>query len=270
MEIAHRLPGRIRLRLSRRVHDPERLLDTVREHEGLVSIRYTPITHSVLARFEPGKIPEEEIVLRVALALGLDAGAIPVHVSTSRNAADMTLSTWLSGGFLMSAVFLKITGLAASRVNRWEWMAAITTAGAVLHHAWREFGTRGAIDPEVLSLGYLATSFRGQNLLRAAVLTWMASFGRHLLQKKSQGIIVRPVKKGPGNDSQDYEVTISPEVALSGKHHFSSFMKEMLDQVMAGVGGKDLLDDMRRLSQVHGETLEGMGWIPEGIPLKFS
>ncbi len=48
-------------------------------------------------------------------------------------------------------------------------------------------------DPEILTQGYLVTAFAKQKPLRGAVVTWTASFGRHLLRETARGVEVRPV-----------------------------------------------------------------------------
>jgi hypothetical protein len=269
--IVHRLPGRLRLRLSHALREPERLLATVTGHEGLDSIVYTHITRSVLAQFDPVRLPEEEILLRVALALGLDAGAVPVRVTGAGGGDRMTSSAWVAGALLLAAAGMRIVRRPESQRARWEWLAAMSTVGAVLHHGWQELDERGYFDPEVLTLAYLASAFLRGNLLRAAAVTWGATFGRHLLQERGQGIVVRPVMTGGRDGDPDrYEIAVSPETgAASGRQRIVTLLRALLGYIMAGAGGRDLLGDMRRVSHVHGEVLEGMGWMPDGIPLRF-
>ena len=49
--VVHSLPGRVRARLSVAPGDVQRMLAGVREHPGMDSISFSPITRSILARF---------------------------------------------------------------------------------------------------------------------------------------------------------------------------------------------------------------------------
>ena len=69
--IEHELPGRLRIRLSHALRQPERMRRLVEEHAGVGEVRYTAISRSVLVRYEPKHISTEEIVIRIA------TGAVP-------------------------------------------------------------------------------------------------------------------------------------------------------------------------------------------------
>ena len=78
--VVHSLPGRVRARLSVAPRDVQRMLAGVREHPGMESISFSPITRSILARFNPHEISQEEIVLRIAFHLSLDCDSAPVRL----------------------------------------------------------------------------------------------------------------------------------------------------------------------------------------------
>jgi hypothetical protein len=79
----------------------------------------------------------------------------------------------------------------------------------VLDHGWREVRERGYFDPEVLSLGYLVMAFFMGNFLKASVVTWLMTFGRHLLDAPRASIEVRPVEiTQEGDAAPRYEVEI--------------------------------------------------------------
>ena len=60
--------------------DVQRMLAGVREHPGMESISFSPVTRSILARFNPHEISQEEIVLRIAFHLSLDCDSAPVRL----------------------------------------------------------------------------------------------------------------------------------------------------------------------------------------------
>ena len=78
--VVHSLPGRVRGALLVAPGDVPRMLAGVREHPGMESISYSPITKSILARFNPHEISQEEIVLRIAFHLSLDCDSAPVRL----------------------------------------------------------------------------------------------------------------------------------------------------------------------------------------------
>ena len=78
--VVHSLPGRVRARLSVAPRDVQRMLAGVREHPGMESISFTPITRSILVRFNPHEISREEILLRIAFHLALDCDSAPVRL----------------------------------------------------------------------------------------------------------------------------------------------------------------------------------------------
>ena len=163
---------------------------------------------------------------------------------------------------------------ASGSPTRWDWLAGLGTAGAVIDHAWKELRERGTFDPEVLSLAYLVTAVVRGNFLAASVVTWLASFGRHLLATSPAGVQVRPVEvRGRGNGQSSYEVMIGPDVDAPEQARIVSALQGLLKYAITGGGShpfSTLLDDLRGVSKVHGEVLEGFGRMPQGIPVRFN
>jgi len=273
--VVHSLPWRVRARLSVTPRDVQRMLAGVREHPGMESISFSPITRSILARFHPHEISQEEIVLRIAFHLSLDCDSVPVRllaepeqrpalgVSATASAAAVVLSLVMHG--------LKTVDGSATR---WDWLAGLSTAWAVVEHGWQELRERGRFDPEVLSLAYLVTAFTRGNLLTASVVTWLASFGRHLVAPPPSGVQVRPVEvRGRGNGQSRYEVMIGPDVDAPERVRILSALQGLLKYAITGGGAhsfRTLLEELRDVSKVHGELLEGFGRMPQGIPIRFN
>ncbi len=159
------------------------------------------------------------------------------------------------------------------RPSGWDWLAGLGTAWAVVDHAWKELRDGGRFDPEVLSLAYLVTAFVRGNFLTASVVTWLASFGRHLLAIPPSGVQVRPVEvPGRGKGRSRYEVTIGPDVDAPERARIFSALQGLLKYAITGGGAhpfRTLLEELRDVSKVHGEVLEGFGSVPQGIPIRF-
>jgi hypothetical protein len=273
--VVHSLPGRVRARLSIAPRDVPRMLAGVREHPGMESISFSPLTHSILARFNPHEISQEEIVLRIAFHLSLDCDAVPVRLL-----AEPEQRPALGGSAAVSAVALALSlamhGLRTAKGSptRWDWLAGLGTAWAVVDHAWKELRERGRFDPEVLSLAYLVTAVVRGNFLTASVVTWLASFGRHLVAIPPTGVQVRPVKaRGRGHGQSGYEVMIGPDLDAPERVRMLSALQGLLKYAITGGGSqpfRTLLEELQNVSKVHGEVLEGFGRMPQGIPIRFN
>ena len=273
--VVHSLPGRVRTRMSVAPRDVQRMLAGVREHPGMESISFSPVTRSILARFHPHEISQEEIVLRIAFHLSLDYDAAPVRLLTEpEQRPTLGGSATVSAALLALSLVMHGLKMANGSPTRWDWLAGLGTVGAVVDHAWKELRERGTFDPEVLSLAYLVTAFVRGNLLTASVVTWLSSFGRHLVAIPPTGVQVRPVEvRGRGNGQPGYEVMISPDVDAPERVRILSALQGLLKYAITGGGAipfRSLLEELRDVSKVHGEVLEGFGRMPQGIPIRFN
>jgi hypothetical protein len=271
--IIHSLPGRIRMRLSHDLKDLDKMKETVQDHAGLEAFSYTPVTRSILVRFRPADIRREEIVLRVALSVSLDYGAVPVRVLAEPEREVITDTGVYAAISLLTAYALRSIAPRKQITQLLRWIAGSGTALAVLEHGWREVRERGYFDPEVLSLGYLFTAFTRRNLLNASAVTWLLTFGRHLMEVPRSGIEVRPIRgEDEASGEPDYQVVVGPDSALPDRMKIARALTGLLKYAMTGGGSRGrghLLEDLRDVSRVHGEVLEGMGWMPHGIPMRF-
>jgi hypothetical protein len=273
--VVHSLPGRVRLRLSVAPGDVQRLLAGVREHPGMESTSFSPVTRSILARFNPHEISQEEIVLRIAFHLSLDCNAVPVRLlSEPEQQPALGGSATVSAAALAWSLLMHGLKTATRSPTRWDWLAGLGTAWAVVDHAWKELRQRGTFDPEVLSLAYLVTAFVRGNFLTASVVTWLASFGRHLVAIPPRGVQVRPMDVGGrGNGQSRYELVIGPDADAPERVRILSALQGLLKYAMTGGGAypfRNLLEQLRDVSKVHGEVLEGFGRMPQGIPIRFN
>ncbi len=272
--VVHSLPGRVRARLSVAPRDVQRMLGGVREHPGMESISFSPITRSVLARFNPHEISQEEIVLRIAFHLSLDFDTQPVRLlAAPEQRGAIGGSAVVSAAALASSLVMRGLKLSTGLPTRWDWLAGLGTAWAVVDHAWKELRQRETFDPEVLTLAYLIAAFIRGNFLAASVVTWLASFGRHLVELPSTGVQVRPVEvRGRGNGQSRYEVMIGPDVDAPERVRVLNALQRLLKYAITGGGVhgfRSLLEELRDVSKVHGEVLEGFGRMRQGIPIRF-
>ena len=270
LTIVHTVPGRVRLVLSRHPRDIGRMREEVKGHEGISDLDYTEITRSLVIRFEPAHIGHEEIVLRVALSLSRDYELAPVHILAKPDPQDLTEWSWYSGMLLIAAFVSRLGNWTSPVLDRF---AAFGTAAAVVQHAWQDFHREGNLHPEALSLVYMITSVNKSNFMSATALTWITTFGRHLVNLPATGVQMRAVKI-PGNDEHDsrYQITISlDESSRTDK----MLLFRLLPSVIMDAVGWDrserlsMLDKIRELSKNHGKVLEGLGDLRDGITLRI-
>ncbi|MDY0170730.1 MAG: hypothetical protein RBS80_29585 [Thermoguttaceae bacterium] len=273
--IVHTLPGRVRLRLSRPLADPEAAIAFLREHAGMGAIGYTPRTGSLLVRFDPHAVTAEEITLRVAFRFALDQGARPVRLLAAPEQAVLQNSAVLAGLGLAAAVLLRWLNPREKDTAGAQWLAGLATAWSVADHGWREFRTRGYFDPEVLALAYLAAALVRGNVLGASVVTWLATFGRHLAETSATGAEVQAIPiPGPPEEDPRYELAVGPDVDAPDRMRLGivGMLNSALKYAMTGGGAhglRSLWDELRDVSRVHGEVLEGYGRHRGGIPIRF-
>ncbi len=270
--IVHAIPGRVRVRLSGPPEDAERLVAAVREHDGMPFIRYTPATRSVLVRHDPREIVREEVVLRIATAWAIDQGGVPVRVLAQPERGDFSNLAVLSAGLIGAALLMRL-GRGAGAAPLLERAAGTCTAAAVAEHAWRDVREEGYIHPEVLSIGYLVSAFFRGNFLKASVITWFTTFGRHLLDAPRRGVMVTPVPLRDGESSEPrYEIRVGPDMDLPERERIVGSIQALLKFAITGGaahGERNLVDELRDVSRIHGEVVEGLGRGRHGMPLKF-
>jgi hypothetical protein len=271
LTIEHALPGRLRLRLSSRLADPSLLIQHVRHHDGVLDVAYTPLTGSVLVRSEPDTVSREEIVLRVALAMSLDHGDEPVRVHSDPLPPRMAPSTAVSGLSLLAAGIARTSGTPGA-VSAADLGAGLATAWAVLDHAWGEIREQGSFDPEVASVFFLVAAMVRGNTLPAALLTWFSTFGRHLVEAPRSAVEVRPMRLGNATDGPRYEISVNPVRVEAQGVPLLRLLPSLAWYAFTGARGGlagGLIDQMREVSKLHNQMLEGLSSGPDGFPLRI-
>ncbi len=271
--ILHSLPGRLRVQLSWPPKNVDNMKKMILGHAGINSIQYTPVTRSLLIYFEPCAVTLQEIILRTALALSQEHGLIPVRISAKREVREMSDMVYYSGILLAVAAAGRFIQWPQNMLNALNVAAYTGTVGAVLEHAWTELKRYGVYDPEVLSVVYLVNSMLKGEALSAAVLTWVTTFGRHLLRMPAESVIIQAFQvKGKDSRNSYYDVVVSPDRNMAKGVDFIRFFLSSLTKAAGGAGAftpSSLTRQIRDLPQRHGGILEGMGGIGKGIIVRL-
>ncbi len=208
---------------------------------------------------------------RTASPTRRDNANADVRVLTQPPVRELTDSAFYSGIVLFAALALRAVGQYATGRGTLEGIAGLTTAGAALYHGLVDYRLRGNIDPEVLTVTYLLIALVRGNALPAATLTWVSTFGRHLVRMPPRGIVVRPAETGLGGRSPYLEVLIAPDPTPPDKMTFFGMIPTMALQAMTGEPGRhdSFIHDIRQIAATHNQVLEGVSDFRRGIRLRI-
>ena len=268
--LLHELPGRLRTKLSVAPVDLPRFEKALVSHDGLESVQYNTISKSLLVKYEIGHLTTEEILLRTAIALSMEHEYQAVKVRLGDDDEVMTDAAIIAGLTLLAAGGFQF----ANKSGATAWLtrtSGIAVALAVGEHGWREAREHGYVHPEVLSVAYLLASWVRGNILRGATVTWIASFGRHLLQGPEKSIDVRPVNKYyEENEPRTYQISLAPgQQQQTPLLHLAHGVLGIFG--LSGTAGSSysLYKEIQNMAQAHDRVLEGLELQPKGIPLTF-
>jgi len=266
--VVHSLPHRRRLRLSESPENIGQFLMQVRDHDGIGQLDFNRISRSLLVQFDPQKVHGEEIMMRIAVALSEQKGLVPVYLLTAPAQTRIPAEAWLSGAVLLGAYGLHL-GTGRSQPRTAEWVGGLATAAAVFEHARQEKVQQGTVDPEVWTLLYLVFALWRGRTLRAALITWLTVFGRHLTRYAQGAIEIKPRQSGPRREDVTFEVVLRSGIASPDRVSVTGQLIQSAVGVMGGQAGR-FVGELQQVVRLHDQVLHGLGRFPEGVPVQFS
>lgn len=268
--ISHQLPGRLRLRLSHKLKHPQQTITRVKSLPGVFSTEYTAISLSFLIRFDPLQVSREKLITRIAVSLSFDYAKRPVRILVEPEVREWSDSPFYSALALMVAMGSRLVRLDRKTSLALDWIAGLSTAGAVLHHGWLELRRNGYFDPEVLSVVYLATAFFRGQFLTASLVTWFTAFGRHILKPPPRGVELRiTVMPGDSQGTGRYSISVTADRDDTTATKFSRLLPAAIQYALIGGVGSDgtWLSDIRHLVTVQDELVQELGNAQETMPV---
>ncbi len=178
LEVLHAIPGRIRIRLECPVAS-QRVFSGI---DGVKYCRYNPRLRTLLCEYDPERVGEDRLIQRIGAIYAGEAGAELLHVRrTEESGFSMSPTGMLSLALIGVDGALNLAGSPLAGVS--GWFSTGATLAAVIEHAHQELEARGSFDPEVMSVVYLINSIGKTNSVRASLVAWAATFGRHLIPR---------------------------------------------------------------------------------------
>ena len=193
--ITHKLPNRVRFKLSLPIKEIEEAKRFLVEYSGIDSFEYNPITRSILIYYDNYKVELNEIIMRLSIIYSKQYEMAPVNVFIPKDHKNSSLAYFAITNIIVAALVKSFTNFKSKEiVNFLSWLAIGSTTLAILDHGYKEVSERGSFDPELVSSVYLLNAVRTGNLITGSLITWLAAFGRHIVDLPYEGITIK-VKK---------------------------------------------------------------------------
>lgn len=272
--VAHNLPGRLRVLLS---HPPQKVAQIERivmGHSGVKSAVYSKPTSNLLVVYDPEQIALEEIILRTALCLSADYQLQPIIIKTASAQTSLSALSLFSGLSLLLAHTLSLFNVKTKSLSALPFICGLGTTAAVSEHIYLDLKDKGRFHPEVLSIGYLLSSFLRGKVLKGATTAWMMTFARHLLEPPNKVLKLEAKAMEPSCDAQQcaYEARISRELTTQGG---AMGVLSQLPQLLLGMytdmqltAEDRIFKEIQKISRDHDDVLEGLEHMQHGIRLQ--
>ena len=230
--MVHEMEGRLRVKISHPISDINEAENFIKEVEGVTSFKYNDKIKSILVNYDSNIAYVEDIIIKIALLMKKLYGFHKVKFISNCKKNDMPLFSYYSLASICCSKLMKIIGINARGQEFLNWITIGTTIGAITQHAYMEINEKGTIDPEVMSIMYLINSIGKGNMTEASLVTWITTFGRHILKKSNETFILKVEKsKMRCQDKPCYDISIlSEEINNNNKlDSFRLFASEIIE-----------------------------------------
>lgn len=191
LEVLSAIRGRIRLQLEK----PAASAEAFQKIPGVLGCRYSPHIRTLLCEYDPNLISEDQLLIRLGAAYAAQTDARLLHIKhCEEQGFFMAPSGYLALLFIGLDGALSIAGSPLTAFTRW--LSTGATLAAVVEHGYQELHVRGSFDPEVMSVVYLINSVGKPGAVRASMLAWIITFGRHLIPRapREQPYLIKRAK----------------------------------------------------------------------------
>lgn len=271
--VVHKIPGRIRMRLKRPPRSQNEFIYNIKRHNGIVIVEYTPITKSLLVYYNPSVVSSAEIIVRVGIALSLEYDNDKVDLARIEKGQPLTTMDYYAASSLIGALISKSFLFSQQGIKLIEYNAGMSTLAAVLRHAWIEVKKEGIYDPEVISVVYLVNSMLKGNFIGASIITWIATFGRHLLAPMEEHCVLEATEFIDDEDKPYVDVI----VRHPNPNQINASPLKLLVIGFGKIVGLNhnknkltIFEQIQQMSRRHGNVLEGVGRITTPVYMRLN
>lgn len=262
MNIIHQLPGRVRLSLSMPPRRIKKFETEVLGHNGIHSVKFSPVTRSVLVYYNPIEIEMSEIIIRIGTALSLEYNMCSVYVENKKRNVGVSLIDNYALGALIAAWIGRSGWTPLTNIGKLlDWNAGVSTLAAVVNHGISEIKLSGTPDPEVVTAIYLLNSMMKNQFLGASTITWISTFIRHLTGEESDRISIQAFQAFSQEENRMYyDVAVKSEESLYHKSFIKivgNFLRKYVG-IRSSLKVTSLLSQIKNVSNRHGDALEGL------------
>ncbi|KGM97223.1 hypothetical protein Z968_04285 [Clostridium novyi A str. 4552] len=209
--IVHKLSNRIRVKVSHPIRNIDDISNNIKKREGIKSFTYNNITKSIVIYFDKNKIPMEDVIMTLGTFYSKQYGMASIKLTSDTPSRNMPMSATYSLIAISIAAVSKFLVSNRNIQKLLNWVAVSTTIGATIEHAYLELNTKGAFDPEVVSVMYLINSIGEGKFLQPSIITWITTFGRHIIKPNYDNIELNINEiKNSFSDEELYTVTVNP------------------------------------------------------------
>jgi hypothetical protein len=212
--VVHRVPGRVRVA----VQPAERMLlvHLVKQAPRIIGVKGSEVgasRHNLVVRFDPNHVTEDNLLMRLGLALSARLNYAPVQVVRERRTGSLDRGAVITGGLAAAAVGAAVVAPLGALAGVLGWSATLCTVATVGNGVVSEL-MRGTPRPEGLSLLRLMSRLGSADRSYAALLTWLLYHGNDLAEQvrggTGLGVELRPVmlKSGVGDDREGTHMEI--------------------------------------------------------------
>lgn len=184
--IMHKLPHRVRLKLSEPIKNLESFKKSLTVDGDPIQIKYSPVTKTVIALFDVEKITLQEVIYKVVTAFSIQNGMMPVKLmdGVEQRAID-SFAIHSGAAIVMAGINKLLNRKGLGLQERMNWFSMGMTSVAIFEHAYKETSRKGVFDLEILPALYLIKSFLNTPSLSIVAMTWLTTFGRHMFSSNN-------------------------------------------------------------------------------------
>lgn len=237
--MVHKLEGRIRIKISHPIIDIKEAEKFIKEADGITCVRYNDTIKSMIIKYNPTIITTENVIIKISIFMSNTYGFSKVKFISDCHKSDMPLLSYYSLISILGANVIKYLNPGNQVQEFVNWIATGTTVGAIGEHAYAEMSEKGTVDPEVMSVMYLINSIGKGNMVNASLITWITTFGRHILKKSHESFIIK-IEKTQIQCGEDpcYDISVLPTVIQGHRiDTFKLFASEIIETQNSNLKG---------------------------------